>query len=57
MASVDEQVLKITKEIVVKFIEAGRISPTSVHDVFKDVYQTVRETIKGSEEDPEAEPE
>ena len=27
MASMDEQILKATKEIVVKFIEAGRVSP------------------------------
>ena len=27
MASMDEQILKTTKEIVVKFIEAGRVSP------------------------------
>ena len=52
MAKVDEQILKVTKEIVVKFIEAGRISPTSVHEVFKNVYQTVQETVRGPEEDP-----
>jgi hypothetical protein len=27
MASMDEQILRATKEIVVKFIEGGRISP------------------------------
>lgn len=53
MAKVDEQILKVTKEIVVKFIEAGRISPTSVHEVFKNVYQTVQETVLGTDEDPE----
>ena len=29
MASLDEQVLRATKEIVVKFIEGGRISPVN----------------------------
>jgi len=55
MEKSDEKILKITKEIVVKFIEAGRISPTSVHETFKDVYKTVQETVKGSDEDPEEE--
>ena len=40
MDKVDEKILKITKEIVVKFIEAGRVSPNSVHETFKDVYKT-----------------
>jgi len=55
MAKVDDQILKVTKEIVVKFIEAGRISPTSVHEVFRNVYKTVRETVTGEEEEPESE--
>ena len=32
MASMDEQILRATKEIVVKFIEGGRISPASFPD-------------------------
>jgi len=55
MAKVDEQILKVTKEIVVKFIEAGRLSPTSVHEVFKNVYKTVQETVMGEEENSETE--
>jgi len=57
MASIDEQILKITKEIVVKFIEAGRVSPTGFHDTFKSVYNTVKETVNGSGEAPEPEDE
>jgi len=53
MASIDEQILRVTKEIVVKFIEAGRVSPTGFNDTFKSVYNTVEETVKGSEEAPE----
>jgi len=49
MASIDEQILKATKEIVVKFIEAGRISPSGFHETFKNVYHTVSETMKGTE--------
>ena len=52
MEIVDREILKITKEIVVKFIEAGRISPTSVPETFRNVYKTVQETVNGSVEDP-----
>ena len=48
MASIDEQVLRATKEIVVKFIEGGRISPSGFTDSFKNIYNTVHETVKGS---------
>ena len=50
MATIDEQILRTTKEIVVKFIESGRISPSSFHETFKDVYITVEKTAKGSME-------
>ena len=38
MASIDEQVLRAAKEIVVKFIEGGRVSPTGFSEIFKDIY-------------------
>ncbi len=37
----DELILKVTKEIVVKFVEMGRITPTSFEEVFELVYRTV----------------
>ncbi len=46
MKSIDEQILRSTKEIIVKFIEMGRLSPSNVHEAFKDVYATVDETVK-----------
>ncbi len=45
MKSLDEQVLKVTKEIVAKFIEVGRVSPTSFDETFKSVYKSVKEAI------------
>ena len=51
MASIDEQIFRATKEIVVKFIEMGRISPTSFHDTFRAVYKTVKETVKSPLDD------
>ena len=53
MASLDEQILKVAKEIVVKFIETGRVSPTGFNELFTTVYNTVKETVKGSAETPE----
>ena len=46
MASMDEQVLRATKEIVVKFIEVGRVSPSNVDDLFKKVFRTVNESVR-----------
>ncbi len=44
--SIDEQILKTSKEIVVKFIEAGRVSPTGFPEIFQTIYQTVQQTVK-----------
>jgi predicted transcriptional regulator len=44
MASLEEQVLKISKEIVVKFIETGRVSPNSFDEIFRAIHKTVKET-------------
>jgi hypothetical protein len=45
MKSLDEQVLKVTKEIVAKFIEVGRVSPASFDETFKTVYRSVKEAV------------
>ena len=45
MKSLDEQVLKVTKEIVAKFIEVGRVSPASFDETFKKIYRSVKEAI------------
>ncbi len=42
----DEQILRASKEIVVKFIESGRISPTGFPEIFKSIYRTVNNTVK-----------
>ena len=48
MASIDEQILRAAKEIVVKFIEGGRISPGGFRAEFIKIYHTIEETVKGS---------
>jgi hypothetical protein len=45
MRSLDEHVLKVSKEIVAKFIEVGRVSPASFDDTFKSVFRSVKEAI------------
>ena len=42
----DEAILKVAKEIVVKFIEVGRLSPANFNEIFQDVYRSVRDTVR-----------
>ena len=42
----DELLLKAAKEIVVKFIEVGRVSPASFNDTFNLVIDTLRQSLK-----------
>jgi len=46
MKSIDEQILRAAKEIVVKFIEMGRLSPSNFNESFKDIYAAVDEIVK-----------
>jgi hypothetical protein len=41
----EERILKITKEIVVKFIEIGRVSPTQFDGFFHSVFRTVKSSV------------
>ncbi len=50
MGKIDELIFRATKEIMVKFIESGRVSPTGFHETFKAVYNTIEETVKRSED-------
>jgi predicted transcriptional regulator len=52
-SSIDEQILRASKEIVVKFIEVGRVSPAGFPEIFKTVYYAVKKTVKDSEKMPE----
>ncbi len=44
-AALEEQILRASKEIVVKFIEVGRLSPTNFAETFKSVYQAIEGTV------------
>jgi len=54
-ADIDEQILRASKEIVVKFIETGRVSPAGFPEAFKAIYRAVDETVKSGTENDAAE--
>ncbi len=41
----DEKILKVAKEILVKFIEMGRVSPTNFDENFRSVYWSIKDTV------------
>ena len=40
-----ESLLKASKEIIVKFIESGRMSVSAFEEAFPQVYNTLRDTM------------
>lgn len=46
MKKEDELALKATKEIVIKFIEVGRLSISSFDDAWNQVFHTVRGSLE-----------
>jgi hypothetical protein len=42
----DETILKIAKEISIKFIEVGRITPATFEQSFKHIYSAIDTTVK-----------
>ena len=46
----DEAIFKVSKEIVVKFIEVGRLTPASFEETFQRVYATVKRTVRAEDE-------
>jgi len=51
MKDIDENILKTTKEIVVKFIEMGRLSPSTIHESFRDIYATISDTVRADDKE------
>jgi hypothetical protein len=57
MEQMQKQVLQVAKEIVVKFIEIGRISPSNFGEHFSAIYKDVNRAVMeanpdaGGEED------
>ena len=42
----DEAIFKVAKEIVVKFIEVGRLTPSSFDATFEQVYRAIERTVR-----------
>ncbi|MDH3328007.1 MAG: hypothetical protein OEM01_02115 [Desulfobulbaceae bacterium] len=42
----DEAIFKVTKEIVVKFIEVGRLTPANFEETYDMVYRTVKKSVQ-----------
>jgi len=42
----EETLLKITKEIAIKFIEVGRLTPATFDQAFKSIHTSVKETTR-----------
>ena len=42
----DETLLKVAKEIVIKFNEVGRLTPTTFEQTFDNIYNTIKETVR-----------
>ena len=40
-----DTVVKLAKEISVKFIEVGRLTPATFDATFKSIYRTIEETV------------
>lgn len=40
-----ELIIKTAKDITIKFIEVGKISPSSFPEVFGNIFQTVQKAI------------
>ena len=56
MATLEEQILRVSKEIVVKFIEVGRVSPTGFPELFRSVYRTVDQAVRSDSAAPKEPP-
>ena len=48
MDQMQKQALQVAKEIVVKFIEIGRISPNNFPEFFSSIYKEVLHTLSES---------
>lgn len=49
MDKIQKQALQVTKEIVVKFIEVGRISPSNFSEHFSSIYADVVASVRAQE--------
>lgn len=48
MEKFEKQALQVAKEVVIKFIEVGRISPSNFGEHFRTIYTDVLQATAGS---------
>jgi len=46
----EETILKVAKEVVVKFIEVGRLSPANFDETFSSIYRAVCDSVRSRPE-------
>lgn len=44
----EEAIVKVAKEVAIKFIEVGRLTPGNFNETFKDLYNGIKATIRGN---------
>ena len=50
MDKLEREIMQVSKEIAVKFIESQRLSPNNFEEIFPSIYRVVMETaLKGRE--------
>ncbi len=42
----EETILKISKEIAIKFIEVGRLTPSTFDKTFRDIHTTIQQAVE-----------
>jgi hypothetical protein len=42
----EEIVAKVAKEIIIKYIEIGRLPLANFDEAFRNIYKTVKETVR-----------
>lgn len=45
----EETILKMSKEITIKFIEMGRVTPSTFSDSFKNIHTTIKSTVNNND--------
>ena len=43
----EEVIIKVAKEVAIKFIEVGRLTPSTFNETFKELYTGIKATIRG----------
>lgn len=50
MEKIEKEILQVSKEIAVKFIETQRISPANFTEIFPNIYKVVLKTVLGGQQ-------